>query len=62
VEIPFLHFKTGAPVWMLYTLFPLTGQDGRYVGLATVSRNISERKRAEEELRQARIKFEMKVR
>jgi PAS domain S-box-containing protein len=62
MEIRFRHFQTGAPIWMLYNVFALTDPDGRYVGFATVSRNLSERKRAEEELRQARNELEMKVR
>ncbi len=61
VEIRFRHFKTGAPIWMLYNVCPLTDPDGRHVGFATVSRDISERKRAEEELRQARNELETKV-
>jgi len=61
VEIRFRHFKTGAPIWMLFNVSPLTDPDGRHVGFATVSRDISERKRAEEELRQARNELEAKV-
>ena len=49
VEIRFRHFKTGAPIWMLYNVWPLTDPDGRHVGFATVSRDISERKRESEE-------------
>ena len=36
---------------MIYNVFYLRDADGRPVGLATVSRNITERKRAEEEMR-----------
>jgi PAS domain S-box-containing protein len=61
VEVRFRHFKSGAPIWMLYSVWPFTGSDGSHVGFATVSRDISERKRAEEELRQARNELEAKV-
>src|SRR5260370_7661774 len=45
VEIRFRHFKTGAPIWMLYNVCPLTDPDGRHVGFATVSRAITDRNR-----------------
>lgn len=51
VEIRFRHFKTGQPLWMIYNVFYIKDAAGRPVGLATVSRNITERKRAEDELR-----------
>lgn len=46
-EIRFRHFKTGAAIWMLYDVFFLRGKDGQPAGLATVSRDISERKATE---------------
>jgi PAS domain S-box-containing protein len=61
VEIRFRHFKSGAPIWMLWSVWPLTDPDGSHVGFATVSRDISERKRVEEELRKARNELETKV-
>ena len=45
VEIRFRHFKNGAAIWMLCSVWPLTDPDGSHVGFATVSRDISERKR-----------------
>ena len=47
IEIRFRHFKTGAAMWMLYRVFALHDASGQRIGLATVSRNISERKAAE---------------
>ena len=44
------HFQTGEPLWMIYAVFALADATGKPSGFATVSRNISERKRAEEEL------------
>ncbi|MGH8598149.1 MAG: PAS domain-containing protein, partial [Gammaproteobacteria bacterium] len=58
VEIRFRHFTTGAAIWMNYSVFTLKAADGVPVGFATVSRNITERKRAEEELRQTAVVFE----
>ncbi|HVP48164.1 MAG TPA: PAS domain S-box protein [Bryobacteraceae bacterium] len=51
VEIRFRHFQTSEPIWMVYNVFHITDTAGRPVGLATVSRDITERKRAEETLR-----------
>ena len=61
VEIRFRHFKTGEPLWMIYAVFALTDATGKPSGFATVSRNIGERKRAEEELRKARDELEVRV-
>ncbi len=52
IEIQFRHFRTGDAIWMLYSAFSLNDGDGRHTGLATVSRNISERRRLEDNLRQ----------
>jgi PAS domain S-box-containing protein len=48
VEIRFRHFKTGKPLWMLCNIFFLRGDKGEPIGLATVSRDITARKRAED--------------
>ncbi len=53
VEIRFRHFKTGAPIWMIYNVFFIKDSTGEPVGIATVSRDISERKQAEAALREA---------
>jgi PAS domain S-box-containing protein len=51
VEIRFRHFKTGEPLWMIFNVFLLRGDRGEPIGIATVSRNITERKRAEDDAR-----------
>jgi PAS domain S-box-containing protein len=53
VEVRFRHFKTGEALWMTYGVVALRDPAGRLTGLATVSRNVSERKRMEETLREA---------
>lgn len=57
VEIRFRHFKTGEPIWMLYNVFPIDDSGGAIVGWATVSRNITDRKRAEQARRQLEEKL-----
>jgi PAS domain S-box-containing protein len=51
VEIRFRHFQTGGPLWMIYTAFCIKDTAGLPVAVAMVSRNITERKQAEEALR-----------
>ena len=53
-ETIFRHFKTGAsiPVWQ-HIFFITEEGSGRRIALATICRNIAERKRAEEELRRS---------
>lgn len=46
-EIRFRHFKSGDAIWMLYDVFFLRGENGEPVGLATLSRDITDRKTAE---------------
>jgi len=53
-EVRFRNFKTGAIIPMLLHIFDVTDPGtGRRIGLATISRDITERRRFEEGLRQA---------
>ncbi len=53
VEIRFRHFKTGEALWMIYNVFVLQDADAQPAGFATVSRDITGRKRAEQQLLEA---------
>jgi PAS domain S-box-containing protein len=51
IEVRFRHFKTGEARWMAYKVLTLPGADGRPVALATVSQDVTERRRLEDDLR-----------
>jgi len=51
IEIRFRHFETGEPLWMAYKVLTLPGTDGRPVAFATVSQDVTERRRLEDNLR-----------
>jgi PAS domain S-box-containing protein len=53
LEIRFRHFQTGDPIWMTFAVVALKDGTGTVTGLATVSRDITERKAMEEALREA---------
>ena len=53
IEVRFRHFKTGEARWMAYKLLTLPDAAGRPVALATVSQDVTERKRLEDNLRTA---------
>jgi PAS domain S-box-containing protein len=53
VEIRFRHFETGEARWMLYNVFLLRDAGGEPIGFATVSRDITARRRAEDALKAA---------
>jgi PAS domain S-box-containing protein len=61
VEFRFRHFKTGEPIWMLHNVFYIRDIEGHPVGLATVSRDITQRKKAAEELKNAHDELEQRV-
>jgi PAS domain S-box-containing protein len=50
-EVRFRHFGGGAPRWMVYKVLKLVDADGKPIGFATVSQDITERKRMELDLR-----------
>ena len=51
IEVRFRHFKTGEARWMAYKVLTLTDAAGQPVALATVSQDVTERKRLEDNLR-----------
>ncbi len=53
LEIRFRHFKTGTALWMIYNVFYIRGENNQPIGLATVSRNITDRKQAEAALQES---------
>jgi PAS domain S-box-containing protein len=50
LEIRFRHFKTGEALWMAYKVVMLLDHNGRPSGFATVSQDVTERKRLEQNL------------
>jgi PAS domain S-box-containing protein len=51
IEIRFRHFRTGQARWMAYKVLTLPDTAGRPMAFATVSQDVTERKRLEENLR-----------
>jgi PAS domain S-box-containing protein len=51
IEVRFRHFKTGDVRWMAYKVLTLPDAVGRPIGFATVSQDVTERKRLEDNLR-----------
>ncbi|HEY8563409.1 MAG TPA: PAS domain-containing protein [Pyrinomonadaceae bacterium] len=53
VEIRFRHFRTGAAIWMLYTVFVVRDETGAALGYGTVSRDVTERRAMEETIKRS---------
>ncbi|MGB2712742.1 MAG: PAS domain S-box protein [Vicinamibacterales bacterium] len=51
IDIRFRHFKTGDARWMAYKVLTLPDAEGRPVAFATVSQDVTERRRLEDNLR-----------
>ena len=51
VEVRFRNFKTGAARWMVYKVLLLTNAANEPIGYATVSQDVTDRKRLEDDLR-----------
>lgn len=61
VEIRFRHFRTAEPIWMIYNVFVVRDERDEPTAFAMVSRDISDRKRAETALQRANESLEAKV-
>nr|WP_242072582.1 PAS domain S-box protein [Microcoleus sp. FACHB-68] len=58
-EVQFRHFKTGAAIPVIWNVFALKDpQTGEVYGIATVTRDISERKALEKELERRQARFD----
>lgn len=51
IEIRFRHFRTGEARWMAYKVLALKDASGRNVAFATVSQDVTERRRLDDNLR-----------
>jgi PAS domain S-box-containing protein len=51
IEIRIRHFKTGEARWIAYKVLTLPDDSGKTVALATVSQDVTERRRLEQDLR-----------
>lgn len=51
IEVRFRHFQTGEARWMAYKVLTLTDATGHAVAFATVSQDVTERRRMEDDLR-----------
>ena len=52
IEVRFRHFKTGEARWMAYKVLTLPDASGRPIAFATVSQDVTERRRLEDNLRE----------
>jgi PAS domain S-box-containing protein len=51
VEVRFRHFRTGQPIWMAYKVLTLMDDRGQPNAFATVSQNVTDRRRMLDEVR-----------
>jgi PAS domain S-box-containing protein len=51
IDVRFRHFKTGQVRWMAYKVLKLDDETGRTVAIATVSQDVTERRKLEDDLR-----------
>lgn len=51
VEVRFRHFKTGTARWMAYKVLKLSDANGEPIGFATVSQDVTERRRLADDLK-----------
>jgi PAS domain S-box-containing protein len=51
IDIRFRHFRTGQALWMAYKVLKLADETGQTVAIATVSQDVTERRRLEDDLR-----------
>ena len=58
IEIRLRHFQTAKPIWMSYFLFSVQDETGTPVGWATVSHDITERKKGDDDLKDAKAHAE----
>jgi light-regulated signal transduction histidine kinase (bacteriophytochrome) len=61
LEEPLVNLATGAPLWILTSKVPLRDSTGKVVGLVGIGRNITERKRADEEIHRLNSELEQRV-
>ena len=50
-ELDFRHFRTGALIPVLYSVFPVTDANGALIGYGTVTRDFRDRRRADDDMR-----------
>jgi PAS domain S-box-containing protein len=55
IDIRFRHFRTGEARWMAYKVLKLDDQTGKIVAFATVSQDVTERRRLEDSLRELAV-------